>query len=222
MAISKIVAVAQDSKNEKITRKDGPKVSATYVSQKTCPSTCPFKDNGCYAEKGHVRYTLNRLEKITQELNLSRTDLAIEEARGIDALKANGQVLRIHVVGDCSTRESAKIVSAAADRFSERGGGKVWTYTHAWKHVNRGSWGKVSVLASLQDTKEGKKALERGYAPAVVVDAFPNGGKAFEENGVKWIPCREQVAGTPCTECKLCFDAETLKRLKRGIAFAQH
>ena len=34
-------------------RKLGP-VSATYVSQRSCPRDCPFLGRGCYAEWGHT------------------------------------------------------------------------------------------------------------------------------------------------------------------------
>jgi hypothetical protein len=220
MAISKTVAVVQKSQNSKIALK-GKTVSATYISQKTCPSSCPLKGNGCYAERGYTNVTLMRLEAITKELNLTARDLAIDEARGIDKLKAEGQDLRMHVVGDCKTTFSALTVSAAAMRFKKRGGGQPWTYTHAWRTVPRFAWRGVSVIASLHDASEGLKALQRGYAPAVVVDDFPQ-KSFFDKDGIRWINCKEQENGTPCTECRLCFKDDVLKKNKMGIAFKKH
>lgn len=216
-----LVTVVQRSNNSKIAPK-GQEVSATYVSQKTCPNTCPLKGNGCYAEKGRTAFTLRRLEALTEELNASRLDLAEAEAIGIDDLKAKGQDLRIHVVGDCATNEAARIVSAAADRFASRGGGVPWTYTHSWRSVLRSSWGGVSVLASMHNLWEGRRAIKKGYAPAVVVEEFPDEHRYFESHEVRWIPCREQTQGVTCVDCRLCFKADTLRDRGLGIAFAKH
>jgi len=38
-------------------------VSATYVSQQSCPDDCPLLGNGCYAETGNVGIHTNRLNR---------------------------------------------------------------------------------------------------------------------------------------------------------------
>jgi hypothetical protein len=80
--------------------------------------------------------------------------------------------MRLHTVGDCRTDEAAKIVAAAAERYMDAGGGPVWTYTHAWRLVDRASWGRVSVLASCETPEQVELARARGYATAIVVDEF--------------------------------------------------
>jgi hypothetical protein len=83
-----------------------------------------------------------------------------------------GRPLRLHTVGDCRTDEAARIVAAAAERYMDAGGGPVWTYTHAWRLVDRASWGRVSVLASCETPEQVELARARGYATAIVVDEF--------------------------------------------------
>ena len=203
----------QVSKN----RKTGP-VATTYAGQRSCPSSCPFMGKGCYAEKGRMGIHTRRLNSAPK---ISKRAMAQAEADAIDAMRpVAGLPIRLHVVGDCATPEAARIVSAAAERYTERGGGPAWTYTHAHAKVPRQSWGKVSVLASVHSPADGLLALSRGYAPAVVVEDFP--ARSWTESGVRWVACPEQVKGTQCVDCKLCMKADTLRDKGVGIAFRKH
>lgn len=201
-------------------RKTG-EVAATYAPQGTCPASCIFKGAGCYAEKGRMGIHTRRLNKASTEL--TPATLAQSEADAIDALKPFADLpLRLHVVGDCPTDESAQIVSAAADRYTAKGGGKAWTYTHAWETVDAASWGGVSVLASVHGHLDAVAALSRGYAPAIVVDTHDSAKRWTDSQGTRWIPCPEQTRGVQCVRCRLCFDATYLRDTRTGIAFAKH
>lgn len=195
-------------------------VAATYASTaSTCPKSCPLAANGCYAETGHVGMTVRRLNAA----KASAIAAARDEARAIDsgAVYA-GLPLRLHVSGDCATNGAAKVVSGAAERYMKRGGGKAWSYTHAWRKVARASWGAVSVLASMESAKDGLAALKAGYAPACVVPRHES-PKAYQRDGVTWIPCPQQTReGITCAQCGLCMDAESLRKRACGIAFAAH
>ena len=229
----------QVSKN----RKTGP-VATTYAGQRACPASCPFMGKGCYAEKGHMGIHTRRLNSAPK---ISKRAMAQAEADAIDAIRpVAGLPMRLHVVGDCATPEAARIVSAAAERYTERGGGPAWTYTHAHARVPREAWGKVSVLASVHSPADGLAALSRGYAPAVVVDEFPSRSRgerwlsalsrgraaaevakehpsrSWTEDGVRWVACPEQVKGTQCVDCKLCMKADMLRDKGVGIAFRKH
>src|SRR5207302_5585852 len=112
----------------------------------------------------------------TRRLNRSHVRGALRiaevEARAIDTLTGD-RLLRLHVVGDARTDAAARVLGAAADRYSRRGnaprhGRKVWAYTHAWRTVARASWGDaVSVLASVETVREAREAMQAGYAAAV-------------------------------------------------------
>lgn len=191
--------------------------AVTYVSiAASCPS-CPLRDDGCYGQLG-------RLAPIGAKLDATGATsarAARDEAREIRYWAARaepGTPLRLHVFGDCRSASAARTVSSAAERWP----GPVWTYTHAWRDVPRRAWGSVSVLASMEDPRDAKRAMRAGYAPACVVAEHPADGRAWEAHGVTWIPCPEQTRGVRCVECRLCWDAEALRKRAHGIAFAAH
>lgn len=209
------------------------KVSTTYVSiEASCPTTCKLrKDKTCYAENGHVGMSVARIEARSQ--GSGPNDAARDEANCIDAAFKRGPIpmdgarggrdLRLHTSGDCRTCTAALTVGHAAERWKARGGGDVWTYTHAWKNVHRAVWGAaVSVLASLDRVEDALKAREQGYAPARIV-AEHKSDKAYTEHGVKWIPCPAQTReNIGCADCRLCMHADRLHATGMGIAFAAH
>lgn len=199
--------------------------STTYAAQSSCPASCRFRDGGgCYAEDGRIS------KAVTHPLNTSAAaraheprDVAIAEAQAIDGLPRGGQPLRLHTVGDCPDEISATIVSAAAERFSDEGGGPVWTYTHGWREVPREAWGAVSVLASCETAADVAAARARGYAAALTVEAFPGPRRYRFAEGVDVLPCPAQTKdAVTCTSCRLCFDDAKLRARGLTIGFALH
>jgi hypothetical protein len=217
------------SNNHKINSRNGGKVSATYASIETsCPTSCELrKERTCYAMHGHVLFTLNRFDNEGTALQTAR-----EEARLIDnAFKGGpipqdgargGRDLRLHVSGDCRTPGAARTLAAAIKRWFARGGGAAWGYTHAHSNVPREAWGPTSVLASVDRLEDVPAARAQGYAPARYVAEFPS-EKAWEEGGVKWIPCPAQTRdNVGCADCRLCFRDRALHERNAGIAFSAH
>jgi len=202
-------------------RKLGP-VSATYVSQQSCPTSCPFLGAGCYAENGFVGGFL------TKRLNAyGETDpiaIAAAEVEKIDRLSGD-RPLRLHVVGDSPTIEGTRMLAAAAERYTARGGQKVWTYTHAWRAVPREAWGEISVLASCESLVDVARARMRGYAAALTVEAHSTGRRATmigPGHHVDVLACPEQTRGVACSDCRLCMDDRRLFNAGLVIAFALH
>ena len=103
----------------------------------------------------------------------SPLELARAEAKTIDECYDGGKVptdraLRIHVAGDSRTLAGTRLINNAVGRWKWRGGGKVWSYTHAWRHVPREEWSNVSVLASVADVAQSHSADPRaGARPAL-------------------------------------------------------
>jgi hypothetical protein len=192
--------------------------AVTYTSiAATCPKSCALQGEGCYAQGGRAAMLVRQLDdQAGNALATARAEAALirENAKKAPA----GYPLRLHASGDCKSEATARTVSDAAQDWP----GPVWTYTHAWRDVDRKAWGSVSVLASIEDTRDGREALKAGYAPAVVVHEHPRDGRAWHANGVRWIPCPEQTKGVQCVKCRLCFDADALKQRRTGIAFAAH
>jgi hypothetical protein len=191
--------------------------SATYVSQASCPASCPWYGSGCYAENGPIGYTTRRLNR-SPERRAER--IARDEARAVDGLSGS-RPLRLHVVGDARTKAAARILARAAQRFRARGGQPVWSYTHAWRTVDRASWGPVSVLASCETPADAREAMAAGYAAALVVEHHAS-DKAHDVGGVRVIPCPNQTRGVTCTDCGLCMDDGRLRSRGLAIAFAAH
>lgn len=194
--------------------------SATYVSQHTCPSDCPFRRNGCYAELGHSGIITSRLNKAREKTPIRIAKL---EAGKIRELASNGPRLdlRVHVVGDCPDARSAEIVGQAMAEYSKRTHRRAWTYTHSWRKIPLKKWGGANVLASCETTKDVKKAIRKGYPTAVVVPKFEK-PTAYVQDGVKLIPCPAQTRGITCVQCRLCLNAEKLANVGATIAFEAH
>lgn len=195
-------------------------VSATYASQATCPTTCPLKGSGCYAEGGMVGMHTRKLNKSAET---DPDQLAWAESIAIAGL--TGELpLRLHVVGDATTDSAARMLSGAAEFHTRKHAQPVWSYTHAWREVARGSWQGVSILASCESTQDAKLAMQKGYAAAVVVAEHKGeGGRAWMEDGVRMVPCPQQTGrSADCRSCGLCMRAESLLTVGSVIAFQVH
>jgi hypothetical protein len=178
-----------------VNRKTGD-IYVTHASQWSCPPDCPFMDSGCYGEHGMQWFHTRRINNSKERRPV---DIARVEAAEIDALKPMGLPLRLHVVGDCRTDAAARTVGEACERYIGRGGGPVWTYTHAWHHVRRDSWGNaLSVLASVESDSGCARAVHRGYGVMRVVAASP----PALELGV-WCP-QQSGKVESCADCLLC------------------
>lgn len=210
------------SKNEKISSKNE-KVDCTYVPiEQTCPNSCPMKkDKSCYASVGYVGIHEKRTSEKSDDL--TALDIAKEEAAEIiKNIDSKSKFLRLHISGDSSTKTGTKILAKAANKWIGNSNRIVWTYTHAWKKIPKDYWGKISVLASVDNTYEAKQAFYSKYTPAIIVDKF-EGKKAFIKDDVKFIPCPAQTHDNiSCASCKLCLNSDKLFALKTGIAFEAH
>ncbi len=191
--------------------------------KQTCPASCPLKAE-CYALGGRLALHVRRLEALSR----GRTVLSIAKGAALEILAAAanglavGRPLRFFQAGDARTEAAARVLAHAGRAWIRAGGSAAWGYTHAWRDVPRGAWRGVSMLASVENLDDGKRALKAGYAPARVVSEHPVDGRAFDQGGVRWIPCPEQTRGVPCVACGLCFDDRALVARKSGIAFAAH
>jgi hypothetical protein len=213
--------------------KTGPIATTAVGTCRSCVD-CSHKGTGsCYFESGFRTRALNeRLNAAVVKQKASIERIATAEARAIDGLltgkkrdgsnRVTGRPLRIHVGGDAPTPEAARIIAAAARRFTERVNAPSYGYTHAWRRVPRSAWKGVSILASVETLADARKALRRGYAPAIIVARF-EGSKASEFEGIRLIPCPAQTRDdVTCNDCRLCMDADKLVKLNAAIAFEAH
>jgi hypothetical protein len=84
-----------------------------------------------------MQYTTRRLNA-WDVLQGERSPEVIAEAEAAAIRKLSGShPLRLHTVGDCKTDQAAAIVADAAMAHTARYGQPSWTYTHAWRNVQR-------------------------------------------------------------------------------------
>jgi hypothetical protein len=190
---------------------------ATYASQRSCPSDCAFMGNGCYAEGGPTGIHTRRLNNAA--VHATPLEVAEAEAAAIDTLSGTLD-LRIHVVGDCTTSKAADLVSSAALRRIRRSR-RIWSYTHAWRDVEREAWQDVSVLASCERPEQAIEALDKGWAAAVVLPIFKD-ERLHVQGGLKVLPCPHQTRGVKCVDCGLCMNAERLHGKGIAVGFVPH
>lgn len=211
--MSKPATAVELSRNSKIGD-----ASATYVSQASCPTTCPFKNSGCYAETGMTGIHTHRLNK-----SVMSDPEAIAECEAEAIRKLTGRFpLRLHVVGDCTTDAAADIVSAAASEHQSKHGQPAWTYTHA-HNVRRESWRDISVLRSCENIEQVKKAHEDGFASAMVVPEFERDTAYPIAEDIVGIPCPQQTGKVAnCMQCRLCMQDGKLHSSRRTILFEAH
>lgn len=199
--------------------KSGGNIAATYLPiAQTCPSTCPHRDNGCYAQSGNVAFHNRRLERANE--HRSSYDVIRAEAREITKAgpTAAGKALRLHVSGDVRSNAAAKLLAKAAKKWD----GRVYTYTHSWRQIERSSWGSISVLASCETPAQVREARARGYAAALVVTEHTSAKASVLNDGTRTIPCPQQTRDITCEQCKLCMRDTTLRAQDSAITFAAH
>lgn len=237
----KIAPVAYDRNAQggvKRIRTHPTKIAATtYVSiDATCPSSCPWKDAGCYVTASRFTAGLERrLTAGARTHGLSGLDVIRVEAALLTRVARSGmspRPLRLHVGGDVSCEEGALVLAKAVRRWHSHFGGveaaPVWTYTHRWREIARGAWGTIAVLASVESREDAAEALDLGYAPALVVDqhASPRMHVA-EQHGFRVLPCPAESGERTCVECRACFQAFDvvhggLTKKRIAIAFEAH
>ena len=209
-----------------------PFVAATYASiAATCSDACPFKAGGCFVPAGTTKKRAAAWDAAAR--GLSTEQVIAEEVRLLDAAFRGGRVpqdggrggrdLRLHVGGDVGSEAGARLLAGAAERWVQRDGGRVWTFTNAWRDVPKDALGHISVLASVERPEDIELARTRGYAAAIVVEAFPS-SKAFSLPGTSAmvVPCPAETKGTTCIQCRLYLNADALLDCNVAIAFAAH
>jgi hypothetical protein len=205
-----------------------PYVCATYVSiSATCPNSCVFKDNGCFAQNGFIRRITRPLDEQVKEAQITGLEVAKNEASLMDRAFAGrwarhhnriprdgargGRDLRLHVGGDVSGSDAVVVLAAAARRWIKRGGGDVWTYTHRWRDIPVELWGPIRVWASTETVAEALEAKSLGYRASMTLDqGFSitrrhNFADRSAKDQVEVIPCPWETRRVPCNRCRLCL-----------------
>ena len=190
-------------------KKTGP-IAVTTSSKGTCPSTCPFKKNGCYASTGAINI---------HWLAVSRSQTGTDFKgfiKGLNALPVN-QLTRLNQAGDLPGAGN-RINRKELDCIVKAGQGKrFFTYTHkpvigkgetvcrnrrAIKAANEG--GTVINLSG-SNLREADKLKALNIGPVVVVLPLGAPNTLQTPAGHKVVKCPAQTREyVTCSTCKLC------------------
>lgn len=185
--------------------KTGP-IPVTTSSRATCPSTCSFKGNGCYAENFPLRLHWDAVTR--GERAMAWEDFLDEISR----LKA-GQVWRHNQAGDLPGQDDVIDAAALRQLVKANKGRRGFTYTHypatkenvkALRHANKNG---LTINLSADSLIEADRLAAHGLPMVVVV---PVGWKgATTPAGHKVTPCPAQMKEyITCATCQLCQKAD--------------
>src|SRR5262245_1026823 len=188
-------------------RKTGP-IPVSMSPRRTCPTSCPLRQNGCYAEHGPLSWHWNRLSD-------GRTGITWHAFLEAIRRLPKGTLWRHNVAGDLPGRGDKVDAEMLADLVEANSGRRGFTYTHkppmranlsAIRAANRAGF---TINLSADDLVEADELVEKKAGPVVVI--LPAGAA---HNHVQYSPERRRVIICPesyrddvtCSSCQLCAD----------------
>lgn len=182
--------------------KTGP-IPVSTSSADTCPGSCPFKKQGCYADSGPLALHWAKVTAGDRGMQWS------EFCDVIAALPA-GQLWRMNQAGDLPGIGETVDPVALGQLVAANAGRRGFTYTHKhssealhWvRHAN--DWG-FTVNLSANDLQHADQLADTGAGPVVVVLPIDAPAQTVTPAGRKVITCpatyRDDVS---CATCQLC------------------
>lgn len=209
--IGYLVHLVVASTNRKLGR-----MPVSMTDMKSCPTTCTFRNAGCYAEYGQVIMWWRRVAK----RGVAWTDFCAQ----IATLPA-GQLWRHNEAGDLPGIENVVDVRALGQLVRANRGRRGFTFTHkpltrsveCIAVANANAQG-FTINLSADGLEDADRLAELGIGPVVTVvpsDA-PRGLRT--PAGRKVVLCPAETHGLTCLDCQLCAHATR----KSIVAFRAH
>ena len=179
----------------------------TYNSRLSCPDSCIFKNNGCYAENYHTRLNW---DKVTSG---ERGGTFKELLNNIKALKP-GTIWRACIAGDIPSNNKGVISRTYIKGITEANQGlKGYTYTH-----NRLDIGEnISLLKTANkqgftvnistETEAAADNAVLNNLPAVIVVKSTEKRRSWltkNKNKILVCPAQDETKNVNCIDCGLC------------------
>jgi hypothetical protein len=188
------------SRNEKV----GP-IPVSTTSAKTCPSDCPFKKSGCYADGGPLALFWG---KVTREEAGTDWDSFCQSVAALP----EGQLWRHNQAGDLPSDGSEIDREAFYALIEANKGRKGFTYTHHNPMIanngfaiNKANSEGFTVNLSGNNLKHADQLAALNIGPVVAVVAEDHPERSETPEGRKVVVCPEQTGkAKSCAECKLC------------------
>lgn len=190
-------------------RKVGP-IPVTTTSSNSCPSICPLKDAGCYAQSGPLNL---HWKKVSGGLRGGTWEDLLEAVRNFP----EGQLWRHNQAGDLPQDEYGTIDSSAvASLVRANKGRQGFTYTHHdmtdpinWEAVRSANASGFTVNLSANSPAHADELLKFGVGPVVSVIGEYETQNSTTPGGARIVVCpattRDDVN---CSTCKLCAKSD--------------
>jgi len=188
------------SRNEKV----GP-IPVSTTEAKSCPSDCPFKKSGCYADGGPLALFWGKVSR--HEAGVSWGEFCSSVA-GLP----EGQLWRHNQAGDLPSEEGFIDFEAMTELVCSNRGRKGFTYTH--HNMNKGMNAQIvqwsneqgfTVNLSGNNLKHADTLAALNIGPVVAVVDADHPEKSTTPEGRSVVVCPEQTGkAKSCAECKLC------------------
>lgn len=183
--------------------KTGP-IPVTTSSADTCPPSCSFKDNGCYAEHGNLALHWKAVSAGTRGGGLNQL---LEDIRELP----RNQLWRHNQAGDLSPSSPGEIdLEALALLATANQGRRGFTYTHYAPTVNNRAAIRMAndmgftVNMSAETLEQADEYAALGIAPVVCTLPADAVNPVQTPTGNFVIVCPASVENTDCLNCGIC------------------
>ena len=183
--------------------KTGPMLVTTQSSD-TCPTTCPFSGQGCYAKYGNLR---RHWDKVSSGERAKNWDSFLDAVR----MQQKGALWRLSQAGDLPGYQGKIDRNKLEQIIAANKGRRGFTYTHKpltktnkdlIKHANENGFTINLSADSLKDADK-KAALNIGPV-AVPIAINKEDWPTHTPEGRKIVVCLADTKGLTCTQCGLC------------------
>jgi hypothetical protein len=190
-------------------------------TNKTCPSSCQFKNNGCYAKYGPLSWNW---VKISNGLRGSAWSDFIKQVRKIPS----NTVWRHNQAGDLPGLGDRLSITKLRELIKANKGKFGYTYTHKplksekeRKAIKEANDNGFTINISANNLRDADDKISLGIGPVVSVIPINTPKHFTTPNKVKGIICPAQLSEIKCIDCKLCQKADRkfiIGFLPHGIA----
>lgn len=184
--------------------KTGP-IPVSTSSRSTCPSTCPLKENGCYAHVGHIKRLWNELDDGVWGMSWGHF---LEKVRNLP----KGAFWRHAQAGDLPGKGTAIDVRKLLQLVDANRGKRGYTYTHKapsnLSAVREACRNGFTVNASADGPSKADELFDAAV-PVVSIVPFGTPAVSYTPRGRKIIVCPAQrKEGLTCNDCRICAVAD--------------
>ena len=181
-------------------------MAATTSTAKTCPTSCPFKDNGCYADSGPLKL---HWDKVTEGERGDDWTTFLGKIKDLPAGSKWRHNQAGDLPGDTKDLDSTKCVDLAKANEGKRG----FTYTHYDVLDNFQNAITVNIMNNLGFTvnvsannlDHADKLCDMDIAPVATVLPIEQTTNTVTPKGRKVVVCpatyKDDVS---CADCMLC------------------